>query len=69
MKKLLVILICLIPLVGVGQYMKAPTHYDAQIAADNIIKGHLITNTSVITNSRTTYLPLIIITFIPLLEF
>ena len=41
MKKLLVILMCLVPLVGVGQYMKAPTHYDAQITADNIIKGHL----------------------------
>ena len=32
---------CLVPLVGVGQYMKAPTHYDAQITADHIIKGHL----------------------------
>ena len=41
MKKLLVILMCLVPLVGVGQYMKAPTHYDAQIAAGHIIKGHI----------------------------
>jgi hypothetical protein len=41
MKKLLVILMCLVPLVGVGQYMKAPTHYDAQTAAGHIIKGHI----------------------------
>jgi hypothetical protein len=41
MKKLLVILMCLVPLVGVGQYMKAPTHYDAPTAAGHIIKGHI----------------------------
>ena len=41
MKKLLIILMCLVPLVGVGQYMKAPTHYDAQTAAGHIIKGHI----------------------------
>ena len=41
MKKLLVILMCLAPLVGIGQYIKVPTHYDAQDAAGHIIKGHL----------------------------
>lgn len=41
MKKLLVMLFGLIPLVGIGQYMKAPTHYDAQSAAEHIIKGHI----------------------------
>ena len=41
MKKLLVMLFGLIPLVGIGQYMKAPTHYDAQSAAEYIIKGHI----------------------------
>ena len=34
-------LMCLVPLVGVGQYMKVPTHYDAQVTAEHIIKGHL----------------------------
>ena len=41
MKKLLIMLMCLVPLVGVGQYMKVPTHYDAQATAEHIIKGHL----------------------------
>ena len=41
MKKLLVMLMCLAPLVGVGQYMKVPTHYNAQTTAEHIIKGHL----------------------------
>jgi hypothetical protein len=41
MKKLLVILMCLVPLIVVGQYRKAPTHYDAPTTADHIIKGHI----------------------------
>ena len=41
MKKILIILLALVPVVGKSQYMKVPTHYDAQITADHIIKGHL----------------------------
>jgi hypothetical protein len=41
MKKIIIILLALVPVVGKSQYMKVPTHYDAQITADHIIKGHL----------------------------
>lgn len=41
MKKLLIILFCLAPIVGIGQYMKVPTHYDSEHTAQHIIKGHL----------------------------
>jgi len=41
MKKIIIILLGLVPVVGKSQYMKVPTHYDAQITADHIIKGHL----------------------------
>ena len=41
MKKLLVILLALIPLVGKSQYMKVPTHYDSEHTAQHIIKGHV----------------------------
>ncbi len=41
MKRLLILLVGLIPLLGVGQYMKAPTHYDAPTTAGHIIKGHI----------------------------
>lgn len=41
MKKLLVILMYLVPLVGIGQYVKIASHYDAQAAASHIIKGHI----------------------------
>ena len=41
MKKLLIILLCLSPLVGVGQYMEVPTHYDSEHTAQHIMKGHL----------------------------
>lgn len=34
-------LMCLVPLVGIGQYMKTPMRYDAQSAADQIIKGRI----------------------------
>lgn len=41
MKRLLILLVGLTPLLGVGQYMKAPTHYDASTTARHIIKGHI----------------------------
>jgi hypothetical protein len=41
MKKLLIILLCLAPLVGIGQYVQVPTHYDAESTAKHIIKGHI----------------------------
>ena len=41
MKKLIVMLLGLIPLVGVSQYIKVPTHYEAQATAEHIIKGHI----------------------------
>ena len=40
MKKLFAILLCLAPLVGIGQYVQVPTHYDAEHTAQHIIKGH-----------------------------
>jgi hypothetical protein len=41
MKKLLVILLALIPLVGKSQYMEVPTHYDSEHTAQHIMKGHV----------------------------
>jgi hypothetical protein len=41
MKKLLVMLLGLVPLIGVGQYMKVPTHYDAEHTAKHIMMGHI----------------------------
>lgn len=41
MKKLFAILLSLAPLVGIGQYMEVPTHYDSEHAANHIMKGHL----------------------------
>ena len=41
MKKLFAILLCLAPLVGIGQYMEVPTHYDSEHTAQHIMKGHL----------------------------
>jgi len=41
MKNILIILLCLSPLVGVGQYMQVPTHYDSEHTAQHIMKGHL----------------------------
>ena len=41
MKKLLVMLLGLVPLIGVGQYMEVPTHYDAEHTAKHIMMGHI----------------------------
>ena len=41
MKKLLTVLMCLAPLVVIGQYTQISTHYDSEYAADHIMKGHL----------------------------
>jgi len=41
MKNILVILLCLVPLTGIGQYVKIPTHYDSENTSKHIIKGHL----------------------------
>jgi len=41
MKKLFTILLCLAPLVGIGQYVQVPTHYDAEHTASHILKGHI----------------------------
>ena len=34
-------LLGLVPLIGVGQYMKVPTHYDAEHTAKHIMMGHI----------------------------
>ena len=41
MKRLLVILFGLFPIMGFSQYMKYPSHYDAQDAAEKIIQGKI----------------------------
>jgi len=41
MKKLLVILLALAPIVGSSQYVKIATHYDAESTAHHIIHGHV----------------------------
>ena len=41
MRKLLVILLALVPVVGKSQYVKVPTHYDAEHTANHIMMGHV----------------------------
>ena len=41
MKKLLIILLALIPMAGKSQYMQVPTHYDSEHTAKHIINGHV----------------------------
>ena len=41
MKKLSIILFCLIPILGFGQYVKIATHYDAETTSHHIINGHI----------------------------
>ncbi len=41
MKKLLIILLALIPVVGKSQYLQVPTHYDSEHTAKHIINGHV----------------------------
>ena len=41
MKKLLIILLALIPVVGKSQYLQVPTHYDAEHTANHIMMGHV----------------------------
>jgi hypothetical protein len=39
MKKLLIILLTLIPIVGKSQYMEVPTHYDSEHTSQHIMRG------------------------------
>jgi len=41
MKKLLVMLLALTPIIGFSQYVKIATHYDAETTAHHIIHGHV----------------------------
>ena len=41
MKKLIIILLALAPIIGYSQYVQAPTHYDVEHTAQHILKGHL----------------------------
>jgi hypothetical protein len=41
MKKLLLLLLLTIATLGFSQYIQAPTHYDANNAAQHILKGHI----------------------------
>ena len=41
MKKLLFMLLALIPIVGFSQYVQIATHYDAESTAHHIIHGHV----------------------------
>jgi transcriptional regulator CtsR len=41
MKKLLIVLLALAPIVGYSQYQKISTHYDAMEAAHYILKGNI----------------------------
>ena len=41
MKKSLVMLLTLVPIIGFSQYVKIATHYDAETTAHHIIHGHV----------------------------
>lgn len=41
MKKLIVTLFNLLPILGFSQYVQMPTHYDAEHTAQHILKGHV----------------------------
>ena len=41
MKKLLVMLLALAPIIGFSQYIQIATHYDAETTAHHIIHGHV----------------------------
>ena len=41
MKKLLVMLLALAPIIGFSQYVQIATHYDAESTAHHIIHGHV----------------------------
>ena len=41
MKKSLVMLLALVPIIGFSQYVKIATHYDAETTAHHIIHGHV----------------------------
>lgn len=41
MKKLIVMLLTLIPVIGFSQYVQIATHYDAETTAHHIIHGHI----------------------------
>jgi len=41
MKKLLIILLSLVPILGFSQYQQIPVHYDSENAANEIISGRI----------------------------
>lgn len=41
MKKILTVLFCLVPLFVFGQYVKIPSHYNAETTANHIMMGHI----------------------------
>jgi hypothetical protein len=41
MKKIIITLLFLIPVLGFTQYVQVPTHYDAEATAIEIMKGHI----------------------------
>jgi hypothetical protein len=41
MKKVFVLLLACIPILGKSQYIEVPTHYDSEHAAKHIMKGHV----------------------------
>ena len=41
MKKFIVMLLALAPVIGFSQYLQAPTHFDSENAAHHIIHGHI----------------------------